>query len=91
VLDRVIPAIEALLARGIAEGYLKPVDPHLTIRSIVGPIVLHVILADVFGITPPDGLALDRMIENHLTILFHGISAPGAPPLPHVPGPEPRA
>ncbi|HET8729134.1 MAG TPA: TetR/AcrR family transcriptional regulator [Alphaproteobacteria bacterium] len=79
VLDRVIPAVEALIRRGIADGYLRPVDPHLTIRSIVGPIILHVIMADVFDITPPEGLSFDRMIDNHLSILFHGISAPDAP------------
>jgi AcrR family transcriptional regulator len=76
VLDRVIPVIEGLIRRGIAEGYLRPVDPHLTIRSIVGPLVLHVILADVFGVAPPDGIAFDRMIENHISILFDGMSAP---------------
>jgi hypothetical protein len=28
----------------------------------------------VFGLTPADGLALDRLVENHLTILFDGLS-----------------
>ncbi|WP_281285649.1 hypothetical protein [Devosia ginsengisoli] len=32
-------------------------------------------LSEVFGIRPEDGLALDRLIDNHLDILFHGISA----------------
>lgn len=75
VLDRVIPVVETLIRRGIDQGYLRPVDPNLTIRSIVGPIALHIILAEVFGVMPRDGLALDRMIENHLTILFDGLSA----------------
>lgn len=76
VLDKVLPVVEGLLAKGIDQGYLRPVDPHLTIRSIIGPVMLHLIMAEIFHITPRDGLALDRFIENHLTILFDGLSAP---------------
>ena len=78
VLDKVIPVIIGLLRTGIAEGYLRPVDPELTIRSIIGPIMLHILLDEVFGIRPDDGLALDRLIDNHLTILFDGLSAPAS-------------
>jgi AcrR family transcriptional regulator len=76
VLDRVIPKVAQLIRNGVAEGYFRPVDPELTIRSIIGPIALHMLMAEVFGITPADGLAIDRFIENHLTILFDGLSAP---------------
>jgi hypothetical protein len=76
VLDRVIPVVETLIRRGIDQGYLRQVDPGLTIRSIIGPIALHILLAEVFGVMPKDGLALDRLIDNHLTILFDGLSAP---------------
>jgi AcrR family transcriptional regulator len=78
VLDRVLPVVTGLLRTGIAEGYLRPVDPELTIRSIVGPIMLHILLDEVFGIHPADGLAIDRLIDNHLTILFDGLSAPAS-------------
>jgi AcrR family transcriptional regulator len=76
VLDRVIPVVETLIRRGIDQGYLRQVDANLTIRSIVGPIALHILMAEIFGIMPKDGLALDRLIDNHLTILFDGLSAP---------------
>jgi AcrR family transcriptional regulator len=76
VLDKVMPLITGLLRTGIAEGYLRPVDPELTIRSIIGPIMLHILLDEVFGVRPADGLALDRLIENHLTILFDGLTQP---------------
>jgi AcrR family transcriptional regulator len=76
VLDRVIPAVTQLIKNGVAEGYFRPVDPELTIRSIIGPIALHMMMAEVFGITPVDGLAIDRLIENHISILFDGLSAP---------------
>jgi AcrR family transcriptional regulator len=76
VLDKVIPAIETLIRKGIDQGYFRPVDPHLTIRSIIGPLMLHIAMAEVFGILPEGGINFDRMIDNHLTILFDGLSAP---------------
>ena len=76
VLDRVIPVVRGLIARGVAEGYLRPVDPDLTVRSIVGPIVLHMLMAELFGMTPEGGLGIERLIDNHLSILFDGLSLP---------------
>ena len=76
VLDRVIPVVEKLIARGIDQGHFRPVDPHLTIRSIVGPLVLHIAMAEIFGIMPEGGMHFDKLIDNHLTILFDGLSAP---------------
>ena len=76
VLDRVLPTIAGLLKRGMQEGYLRPVDPELTIRSIVGPVLLHILLDEVFAIRPANGLGIDRLIDNHLSILFDGLSAP---------------
>jgi AcrR family transcriptional regulator len=76
VLDRVLPIIIGLLRTGIAEGYLRPVDPELTIRSIVGPIMLHILLDEVFGIHPANGLEMEKLVDNHLTILFDGLTLP---------------
>ncbi len=76
VLDRVIPAIEGLIRKGVEQGYLRQVDPNLTIRSIIGPVMLHVAMAEVFGLMPEGGLHMDKLVDNHLTILFDGLSAP---------------
>ena len=77
VLDKVIPTIERLIARGVDGGYLPPVDPDLTVRSIIGPLVLHVAMAEIFGIMPEGGLQFDKLVDNHLTILFDGLGVPG--------------
>jgi AcrR family transcriptional regulator len=76
VLDKVMPVVERLIRNGIDGGYLRAVDPQLTIRSLVGPVLAHVLLAEVFDIVPEGGLAFDRLIDNHLTILLDGLSAP---------------
>lgn len=75
VVERAKPALVALIEKGIASGELKNVDPDLTVRSIVGPVALHILMAEVFGIVPEGGLQLDKLIANHLDILFEGLSA----------------
>lgn len=76
VLDKVLPVVIGLIRRGIEQGYLRQVDPELTVRSIIGPLMLHLLMAEIFGITPEGGLNFDRLVDNHLTILFDGLSAP---------------
>jgi hypothetical protein len=58
------------------EGYFRQLDAELTLRSIIGPVIAHMLISELFGIRPKDGLAIDRLIDNHLTILFDGLSAP---------------
>jgi len=74
VLDRVVPVMIGVIERGIANGYFRKVDAELTIRSVIGPMMLHLIMAEVFGLMPKDGLAMDRLVENHLSVLFDGLS-----------------
>lgn len=73
VLERVLPAMRALIAQGVAGGHIRAVDPDLTVRSIMGPVLAHLLLAEVFGITPEGGLQMARLLENHLSILFAGL------------------
>lgn len=78
VLDRAIPALTALIAQGVEGGHIRAVDPDLTVRSIMGPVLMHIMLAEVFDIKPAEGIAMDRLVENHLQILFAGLQ-PEAP------------
>jgi AcrR family transcriptional regulator len=73
VLDRFMPVVIGLIAQGVAGGHIRPVDPELTLRSVIGPVLAHILLARVFGVTPEAGLALDRLIENHILILNAGL------------------
>lgn len=82
VLGKVIPVLTALVARGVASGQLRKVDPEMTVRSIIGPVLAHVALSEIFGIRPDEGLALDRLVENHLDILFFGLSPAGGEEAP---------
>ena len=79
VLDRIMPAMRGLLMQGVAGGYIRRVDPDLTLRSIIGPVLTHLLLAEVFDIRPEGGLNLALFMENHLTILFRGLEPEAAP------------
>jgi AcrR family transcriptional regulator len=74
ILLRVLPALSGLVADGVARGLFRPVDPDLAVRTLIGPLVAHILLARVFGIVPEGGLELDRLVETHLSIVFDGLS-----------------
>jgi AcrR family transcriptional regulator len=76
VLDNVVPVMVAVLERGMAEGYLRRLDAELTVRSVIGPLMMHLLMAEVFGLVPKGGLGMERLIENHISILFDGLSLP---------------
>lgn len=73
VLAHVLPALSGLIDDARQQGLIRDVDPDLTVRTIIGPVIAHLLMARVFGITPEGGLALDRLIENHLDIVFNGL------------------
>ncbi|PKP69325.1 MAG: TetR/AcrR family transcriptional regulator [Alphaproteobacteria bacterium HGW-Alphaproteobacteria-4] len=73
VLARALPALQALIAQGVAGGFIRRVDPEMAARCIMGPLVAHLLLSEVFGVIPEGGLALDRLIETHLAILDAGL------------------
>lgn len=76
VLERAMPALQALIAQGVEGGFIRKVDPEMAIRTVMGPIIAHLVLAEIFGIAPRDGLALDRLVETHSAILFAGLEPP---------------
>jgi len=76
VLERMLPAMIALLAQGVAGGHIRTIDPELTARSVIGPVIAHLLLSETFSIRPEGGLQMDRLIENHLTLLFAGLELP---------------
>ena len=73
VIDRALPVAVALIRRGIDKGVFRPVDPELAVRSLIGPIGMHVLMAEAFGIVPEGGLNLPALMETHIAILFNGL------------------
>lgn len=76
VLDRVLPALASLLAQGIEGGHIRRGDPELMVRSVVGPVFVHLVLASVFGVGRGE---LPALLESHLAILCAGLEPESAP------------
>lgn len=76
VIDIGLPVLTGLLAHGVKAGHFRAVDPELAARSVAGPIVVHVMLSEIFGVRPIDGFRIADLVQTHLTILFEGLRAP---------------
>ncbi|MCB1517463.1 MAG: TetR/AcrR family transcriptional regulator [Hyphomicrobiaceae bacterium] len=77
VLDVAVPTMRTLVEQGIKSGEIRPLDPDLTVRSIVGPVLVHLMLSEVFDVRPEGGLRFDDLLENHIAILTQGLRAKG--------------
>lgn len=63
VIGKALPLFEQLIARGIASGEFRAVDPRLTVKCLIGPMLLGAIWKSVFepiGAEPLDIEALAR-------------------------------
>lgn len=77
VLDLVLPVLVGMIEKGMNEGYFRELDAEMAARSVMGPLIMHLLLAEIFHVVPADGLSFDRLVDTHLHILFDGLSAPG--------------
>lgn len=73
VLRRVLPELIGLFERAMAAGHIRRLDPEMLVRSLMGPVLMHLLLGEVFGIVPKQGLDLDGLFETHLTVFFAGL------------------
>ena len=77
VIDLVLPVFVGMIQKGMNEGYFRKLDAEMVARSVMGPLVMHLLLAEIFQVVPADGLSFDRLVSTHLHILFDGLSVPG--------------
>ena len=73
VIGRGIPLFEGLIKRGIAQGDFRPVDPVLTVRSIVGPMLLAVLWKTVFEPIGADKLDVKALAHHHADLMLHAL------------------
>lgn len=78
VIERGLPLLTGIIEKGIARGTFKPLDPEMAVRSVLGPIGMHLLMAQIFGIVPAGGLDLARLMGVHMEILFNGLLTPQA-------------
>ena len=73
VIGRGIPLFEGLIARGVAQGEFRPVDPMLTVRSLIGPMLLSVIWKTVFEPIGAEKLDVRALARHHADLMLHAL------------------
>ena len=76
VIGRGLPLMERLIARGIAQGEFRKVDPALTVRTLVGALLLAGVWKTVFE--PIGGKKLDvkALARHHADLMLHALRLP---------------
>ena len=73
VIGRGIPLMEGLIARGIAQDEFRKVDPGLTVRTMVGPMLLAVIWRTVFEPIGAEKLDVRALARHHADLMLHAL------------------
>ena len=73
VIGRGIPMFEGLIARGVASGEFRKVDPMLTVRSLIGPMLLSIVWKTVFEPIGADRLDVRALARHHADLMLHAL------------------
>ncbi len=73
VIGRGIPIFEGLIARGIESGEFRQVDPMLTVRSLIGPMLLSIIWKTVFEPIGAEKLDARALARHHADLMLHAL------------------
>jgi AcrR family transcriptional regulator len=73
VIGRGIPMFEGLIARGVASGEFRPVDPMLTVRSLIGPMLLSIVWKTVFEPIGAEKLDVRALARHHADLMLHAL------------------
>lgn len=75
VIERGLVILGQLIRHGVETGQFRPVQPHLAVRNIVGPVLANSLLSSVFDIGSTGKADIDAFVDSHLDILFNGLTA----------------
>lgn len=73
-VDRILALVEGIVARGIADGSFRRVDPHLAARSIGGALLLGALWKTVFEPVGAPPVDMEALAASHIDIILRGLS-----------------
>jgi AcrR family transcriptional regulator len=73
VIGRGLPLMEGLIARGIAQGEFRKVDPGLTVRSMIGAMLLAGLWRTVFEPIGAEKLDVRALARHHADLMLHAL------------------
>lgn len=77
VIGRGIPIFERLIVRGIAQAEFRAVDPALTVRSIMGAMLLGGLWRTVFEPIGAEKLDVRALARHHADLMLHALAPVG--------------
>ena len=75
VIGRGLPLLEGLIVRGMEQGEFRLVDPAMTVRSIVGAMLLAGIWRTVFEPIGADKLDIKALARHHADLMLHALKS----------------
>ena len=79
VIGRGLPLLEGLIVRGIKQGEFRKVDPAMTVRSLIGAMLLAGLWRTVFEPIGAEKLDVRAMARHHADLMLHALRpTPGA-------------
>ena len=79
VIGRGIPLLEGLIVRGIAQGEFRRVDPGMTVRSIMGAMLLAGLWRTVFEPIGAEKLDVRALARHHADLMLHALKPETTP------------
>ncbi|MBX3595549.1 TetR/AcrR family transcriptional regulator [Sphingomonas sp.] len=76
-IRRILSLMEQIIARGVADGSFRPVDPHLAARSVGGALLLGTLWKTVFEPIGADPVDMDALAAAHVDVILRGLSNGG--------------
>jgi AcrR family transcriptional regulator len=73
VIGRGMPLMEGLIARGIAQGEFRKVDPGLTVRTMIGAMLLGGLWRTVFEPIGAEKLDVRALARHHADLMLHAL------------------
>jgi len=73
VIGRGLPLLEGLIRRGIVQGEFRKVDPAMTVRSLMGALLLAGLWRTVFEPIGAEKLDVRAMARHHADLMLHAL------------------
>lgn len=73
VIGKGLPLFQSLIARGIASGEFRPVDPALTAKCIVGPMLLGALWKSAFEPIGAEPLDLEALASHNADLIIRAL------------------
>ena len=73
VIGQALPLFQSLVERGIATGEFRDVDPRLTVKCIVGPLVLAALWKSVFVPIGAEPINIENLVRHHADFILRAL------------------